>query len=121
MDKLKKQQVGARIAGELAERFKKEMEQAGKTQTELLEQIINEHYEPKTEQQPGTSTEENIFIIDITKCSSTVIGAFLQVADRKKVDFYGALEMFVNYIERESNPVEKHYVELGESYKTKQN
>ncbi len=109
-NKLKKQMVGGRIDGELAEKFKLEMESLGVSQTELLEKIIADYYSPKPEPEPEP---ENEWQIDLLKCNKKTIAAFLEMQDKNKgITNNVILDCFVDFVQQRCGSSEIKYLQM---------
>lgn len=107
--KLKKQMIGGRIAGELAEKFKLEMESLGVSQTELLEKIVNDYYTPK----PTPKPEETEWTIDLLKCNKKTIAAFLEMQDKnKEITNTVILDCFVDFVQQRCGSSEIKYLQM---------
>lgn len=114
MANLKKIQVGARISGELYEQFKKEMEQSGLTQTELLEKSIIKYFTPEQVPQQVAS-QRTKWDIDLSSCNKRTIAAFLELQDKQKLSFCEVCDVLVAAVERFTGDVETKYLKEVET------
>lgn len=119
MAELKKIQIGARVSGELNEKFKAEMAEKGLTQTELLEKcLVNYFNAPTPEPQIVEKVVEvpaprSQWDINLLECGERVVAAFMEVAHKKQVGKEKILSAFVEFIERNSKAIEPKYVEVA--------
>lgn len=118
MDKFKKQTIGARVPNELFEAMKNEMANREINQTTLLEQIIREHYTtPEPEPEKGNVE----WTLDVLECNERVVGALLEICDKKKVNKIKAIEMIVSFVEHETGQVKEKYLSLARQLKQNKN